>query len=127
MALVAIGEQQTVDARGVDELTRGAGADRTDADDERGRHGPIRSLARSPKFGAFELAPTAGGRRHAALAAHRASIPTAPAAPSTSSRRLKTFTTRECIEHELAGLRRPASAAATATLLRLPGGYSSVG
>ena len=38
LGVVAIGEQQPVDAGRVDELARGAGADRADTDDERGRH-----------------------------------------------------------------------------------------
>ena len=97
LVVVAIGEQHPVDAGRVDELARGAGTDRADADDERGRHGH-----RSAFTEIRDLRARANRRWWAArrpCPRTRASIPTAPAAPSTRSRRLKTFTTRECIEH----------------------------
>src|SRR5262249_56341176 len=109
-----VGEQQLVDALGVDQLPGSAGTDRADTDEQRLHRNSGASSSRQP--------PLVGGTPP--LPRRRANNPISAATPKTRSTRRKALTTRECIE-DGCDLNRPG----TRQLLRsTPSrGYSSVG
>ena len=108
---VGVGQQHLDDARGVDQLAGGTGADGADTGDEHSHRNSGASSSRQP--------PLVGGTPP--LPRKRAINPTRPARPKTRSTRRKAFTARDCIEQRPRSIRPGRARRRIATIDAFPG------